>query len=101
MTSQSVRKMILTIAAVLFLASGSAMACPNCKLGNETESSRPRAYMYSILFMIGMPATIFTGFGISFYRMVKKANLEAGHADPSAGEFPQNSPVATPPADVE
>lgn len=28
--------------------------------------------MYSILFMIGMPATIFTGFGISFYRMAAR-----------------------------
>lgn len=54
-----------------------ASACPNCKFANETESSRPRAYMYSILFMIGMPATIFTGFGVSFYRMVKKAQVEA------------------------
>ena len=54
-----------------------AMACPNCKFANESESNRPKAYMYSILFMIGMPATIFTGFGVSFYRMTKKAELEA------------------------
>lgn len=54
-------------------SSSQAIACPNCKLANETESNRPRAYMYSILFMIGMPATIFTGFGLSFYRMVSKA----------------------------
>ena len=33
--------------------------------------------MYSILFMMGMPATIFTGFGISFYRMTRKAQLAA------------------------
>lgn len=57
--------------------SSSAMACPNCKNANETDSNRPRAYMYSILFMIGMPATIFTTFGISFYRMTKKAELAA------------------------
>ncbi|MCP4170297.1 MAG: hypothetical protein GY758_05925 [Fuerstiella sp.] len=52
-------------------------ACPNCKFANETESNRPKAYMYSILFMMGMPATIFTGFGISFYRMTRKAQLAA------------------------
>lgn len=77
MSTGNIRKAVATLAIALFLVSGSAVACPNCKLGNETESGRPRAYMYSILFMIGMPATIFTGFGISFYRMVKKANLDA------------------------
>ena len=77
---------LLHILILFFVLSGSfgtatvASACPNCKLANETESSRPRAYMYSILFMIGMPATIFTGFGVSFYRMVKKAQLDADDA---------------------
>ena len=27
--------------------------------------------------MIGMPATIFTGFGISFYRMIRKSEQES------------------------
>ena len=54
----------------------SAMACPNCKAANETDSLKPKAYMYSILFMIGMPATIFTGFSLSFWRMARKAHLE-------------------------
>jgi hypothetical protein len=53
-----------------------AMACPNCKAGNETDPLKPKAYMYSILFMIGMPATIFTGFSLSFWRMTKKAQQE-------------------------
>ncbi len=53
-----------------------AMACPGCKNANETESLRPRAYMYSILFMLGMPATVFTGFGIAFYRLSRRAALE-------------------------
>lgn len=82
---------LLNILVLAFVLSGSfgtasiATACPNCKLANESESGRPRAYMYSILFMIGMPATIFTGFGVSFYRMVKKAQIEA---DAAAEEFP-------------
>ena len=46
----------------------------------------PRAYMYSIVFMLGMPALVFTGFGIGIYRAVHKA--DAGRdvdqfADPS------------------
>ena len=48
-----------------------AAACPSCKNANETDSLRPRAYMYSILFMLAMPATVFTCFGIAFYRMSK------------------------------
>lgn len=58
-----------------------AQACPMCKYANEnaedsaemTEAARrPRAYMYSIIFMISMPATILAGFSFSFYRMWKK-----------------------------
>lgn len=60
----------------------SADACPMCKYANEDgtregaaaseANRRPRAYMYSILFMISMPATLAAGFGFSFYRMWKK-----------------------------
>lgn len=72
-----VRSVLVVVAIFLASAGSSASACPNCKFANETESNRPKAYMYSILFMIGMPATIFTGFGFSFYRMVRKAQAEA------------------------
>ena len=40
-----------------------AQACPMCKTAIEEESNVPRAYMLSILFMLAMPATIFTGLG--------------------------------------
>lgn len=78
----------IALAVALYVGAGSfsqVTACPNCKFANETEDSRPRAYMYSILFMIGMPATIFTGFGISFYRMVKKSELAQATSDANAG----------------
>ena len=83
---QSLLRSIRVLAILLALAGGlsagpKVMACPNCKFANETESNRPRAYMYSILFMIGMPATIFTGFGLSFYRMVKKAHTAASEIE--------------------
>ncbi|MEY2726373.1 MAG: hypothetical protein RLZZ458_2240 [Planctomycetota bacterium] len=71
---------ILTLLAAFAFASGlfpasatPAVACPGCKTANETESLRPRAYMLSILFMLGMPATVFTGFGVAFYRMSKRS----------------------------
>lgn len=71
----------LTMAAALFATDAtvrSALACPMCKVANESDENdelamaRPRAYMYSILFMLSMPATLFTGFGITFYRLSRK-----------------------------
>jgi hypothetical protein len=44
-----------------------------CKLANETDARLPMAYMYSILFMLGTPATVLTGFGIGFYRLSRQA----------------------------
>jgi hypothetical protein len=75
---------ILTIAAgllVCLMAAQSASACPMCKIANESDARLPTAYMYSILFMMGMPATILTGFSVGFWRLSRKATrlqLEAG-----------------------
>lgn len=81
MVRRFIHRSVLAIAFTCVIGmSSSAFGCPNCKLANETDSALPRAYMYSILFMIGMPATIFTGFGISLYRLTKKAELEAANA---------------------
>ena len=71
---------IVMMTLAMFVAGGvmssEAQACPGCKNANETDTLRPRAYMYSILFMLGMPATVFTGFGIAFYRMSRRAMQE-------------------------
>ncbi|MCA9050067.1 MAG: hypothetical protein KDA89_15125 [Planctomycetaceae bacterium] len=89
------RRLLLPGAMALFLSgavgNSVAVACPNCKFANETEKDRPRAYMYSILFMIGMPATIFTGFGLSFYRLVRNAQ----HAAES--QLPEESQLSSEP----
>jgi len=64
-------------------AASVAQACPMCKYANDAEqpdeaaNRRPKAFMYSILFMLSMPPTIFTVFGVSFYRMNKRAEAEA------------------------
>lgn len=52
-------------------------ACPMCKVANEdtqdpAAEARPRAYMYSILFMLAMPASLFTAFSVSLYRLSLK-----------------------------
>ena len=65
-------------------------ACPMCKLATETTSRQPRAYMYSILFMMSMPATIMTGFGIAFYRLSRKA---AGMQQEAAADFASDDPT--------
>lgn len=54
-----------------------AEACPMCKIANEDAedpavAARPKAYMYSILFMLSMPASITTFFGVTFYRMSRR-----------------------------
>uniref|UniRef100_A0A7C2JYV9 Uncharacterized protein n=1 Tax=Schlesneria paludicola TaxID=360056 RepID=A0A7C2JYV9_9PLAN len=52
----------LLLAAVLFASSllmaAEAAACPLCKVANENTDERPRAYMISILFMLGMMGTV-------------------------------------------
>ena len=61
-------------------------ACPMCKVANESDQEdkgaaapmqegkdRPKAYMFSILFMLAMPATLFSIFALSFYLMIRKA----------------------------
>ena len=66
-----------------------AEACPMCKAATEADANLPRAYMYSIIFMLAVPGTIFTGFGIGLYRLNKRelAALEI------AEQFSQQTPT--------
>ena len=61
----------------------SATACPMCAAANESEptDAQPRAYMYSILFMLAMPVTISTVFGVSFYRLVRQRDAAQAGAE--------------------
>jgi len=61
---------------------GVADACPMCKEAAESDSNLPRAYMYSILFMLAVPASMVTGFGIGFYRLSRQVEEEAGEGPP-------------------
>ena len=71
---------LLLLVAVVFIASwlgsmsGVVEACPMCQIANESNASDvlPRAYMYSILFMLGVPTTLAAGYGIGFYRLSKQ-----------------------------
>ena len=62
--------LIAIVLALASLSSAPALACPMCRSANESaEDPRPKAYMYSILFMLAMPAMLFTGFSVGFYRL--------------------------------
>jgi LytS/YehU family sensor histidine kinase len=64
----------LVAAVVISLATAAPVsACPMCKLATESSLRQPRAYMFSILFMMGMPMMLTTGFGIAFYRLSRQA----------------------------
>lgn len=63
-------------------ATESAQACPNCKESLSTDDSLPRAYQYSIIFMLTVPATIFTGFGYGFYRLSQRSAEQRGELTP-------------------
>lgn len=69
------RHLLFALLAMLAISlDNSAQACPMCRLANESkkDNALPRAYMYSILFMLGVPTSVATGFGIGFYRLSKK-----------------------------
>ena len=80
------RKLItlLLFSAAMFFgpAVSSAQACPMCAEANKQDENRPKAYMYSILFMMAMPAVIFTGFGIGLYRLHKRSAKTDGDPSP-------------------
>ena len=72
-----------------------ATACPMCKAANEADqngqpNTKPRAYMYSILFMLSMPATLTAGFGFGFYRLWRKGQAQGGETSPP-GEGPMDA----------
>jgi hypothetical protein len=58
------------------LYAAAAQACPMCSQSIAEESLLPHAYMYSIIFMLAMPATVFTGFGTMIFLKFRKFNAE-------------------------
>lgn len=52
------------------------------------DSNLPTAYMYSILFMLAMPAIIFTSFGVVIYRAIKKHQTAQTAAWPPPESIP-------------
>jgi len=97
------KALVISSALIWGLNSASSVqACPMCKGAlasgeDAVAAARPKAFMYSILFMLSMPATLATVFGVSFYRLSKRqqainAALLAEHA---TSEFDQETDFST------
>ena len=68
-----IRRCLIAATTVLIAALPQAVwACPMCAETVAADDNLPKAYMYSILFMMGMPAILASGFGFAFFRLVKK-----------------------------
>jgi len=55
------------VAVVAALHPATAQACPMCSQTIAEQKALPQAYMYSILFMLGMPAIVLGGIGGTIY----------------------------------
>jgi hypothetical protein len=75
---RTIHRCLLSTALVL-MTSAPALACPMCKLALESDDPTPRAYMYSILFMMGTIGSIFAGMiGFLFWMSrLERANMDA------------------------
>lgn len=60
MTSRVLR-ISVAVLAWASLGASRVWACPMCKMALETDDPQPRAYMYSILFMLGAMGSVVGG----------------------------------------
>ena len=66
----------LTVLATFVLARASiAWACPMCKYALETDDTEPKAYMISILFMMGMISALFASVGVLLWWVAKHEKM--------------------------
>ena len=79
------RSLLLTL-ALLSCMTAEVSACPMCNTNIESDQSLPRAYMYSILFMLAVPPTVFVGIGVAIYRA--HARQSRLMADAAVGKSP-------------
>lgn len=82
------RYLLILVVAAAGLFSSPAVetvsACPMCKVATEEaeEQNLPQAMMYSILFMLTIPACIFSGIGIGLWKMSRREAGDLAHAEP-------------------
>lgn len=93
MKNKTLRYLMVPVLALCLTLSAPAastvFACPMCKAANDEDDSKPRAYMYSILFMLTVPAMLVSGVGFGLFSMSRKeaeALREAGLDDAVAND---------------
>ena len=84
----------ITFGILVLCQASNVWACPMCKMALESDDLEPKAYMISILFMMGMIGTLFSSVaGLLWYvtRQEKLAINAAGyqHLFENAGNKPQ------------
>jgi Na+-driven multidrug efflux pump len=82
--------MVLAVVALVCGVAEPVLACPFCREALAAKDNRiPMAYMYSILFMLGMPPTVLGGIGFAIYRAFRKhAAAMALNASQPVSELP-------------
>ena len=65
----------LAFGAFVLAQTSSAWACPMCKYALETDETEPRAYMISILFMMGMISTLFASVAVLLWWVAKHEKM--------------------------
>ena len=70
----------IALGTLLLTQSSSAWACPMCKYALETDSAEPKAYMVSILFMMGMISSLFFSMGVLLWWVSKQEKLALNSA---------------------
>jgi uncharacterized membrane protein len=60
---------------IVLANSTSAWACPMCKYALETDENEPKAYMISILFMMGTIMTLFASVGALLWWVSKQEKM--------------------------
>ena len=83
----------IVLASLVLVQATSAWACPMCKYALESDDVEPRAYMISILFMMGTIGTLFFGMAALCWwvtNLEKKKLRDAGyqHLFENAGSQP-------------
>lgn len=73
-----------------------AFACPMCAETVSADAHLPKAFMWSILFMLAMPAVVLGGFGFAVFRVIRQrdagrnADLELESTSPiSSSDLPE------------
>jgi uncharacterized membrane protein len=65
----------IAVGTLVLAQASNAWACPMCKYALETDAPEPKAYMISILFMMGMITALFVSVGVLLWWVAKQEKM--------------------------